>query len=422
MSTNPYYRYMLNVAGVREKEPFFQRAWGKVNIISRQRDRQIYKDLRGANFELQNSHNKSVLNSFNSNTIQHDQAALLENLANETLIFIEEEQKQAKKRAKEESLKSNAIHAYIAKIVETLSPYAGLVNTAVGHTELYTVLTGPEVIVEQIKLPGAHDSFEYRKDFRARFSTRTWSLLFRGVEGRLDIFLLPVDKVMRLTKVESFYKPVARIYAEVEGNKVIWTLDGEEKDANERMAFILQLFHQLLDRTKSQMFRDRGATINGELLDMAISKVTFDEVSDTMNFDYRNGQPDLFGAHETANSSSAIEPQYVDEEIIEQEVIDLTPFTEVKRQPAQQEDLSQYLLTEKDFATRTEDCLDMLCEDSFKSPEKVKEELRKATREAAEARILESEKARAKAEKTSKSSKAPKKVKTRTKARTKRRK
>ncbi len=361
MSTNPYYRYMLNVAGIREKEPFMQRAWGKVNILSRQRDRQIYKDLRGSNFELQNSHSKKVLNTFNSTTIEHDHAALLEDLANETLQFLQEEEKHAQQRAKEVMLKSNAIHAYIGKIVETLSPYAGLVNTAVGHTELYTVLTGPEMIVEQIKLPGAHDSFEYRKDYRARFSTRTWSLLFRGVEGRLDIFLLPVDKVMRLTKVESFYKPVARIFAEVQGSKVIWTLDGEEKDATERMAFILQLFHQLLDRTKTQMFRERSH-VSSELLEMAIARVNFDEHDDTMNFDYRDGQPALFGANETANSSSAVEPAYVEEEVAPQEVIDLTDFHTAAPQYA-----TQYLLTESDFATRTQDCLDKLCEPAFLS-------------------------------------------------------
>lgn len=361
MSTNPYYRYMLNVAGVREKEPYMQRAWGKVNILSRQRDRQIFKDLRGSNFELQNAHSKKVLNSFNSTTIEHDHAALLEDLANETLQFLQEEEKHAKQRAKEVMLKNNAVHAYIGKIVETLSPYAGLVNTAVGHTELYTVLTGPELIVEQIKLPGAHDYSEYRKDYRARFSTRTWSLLFRGVEGRLDIFLLPVDKVMRLTKVESFYKPVARIFAEVQGSKVIWTLDGEEKDATERMAFILQLFHQLLDRTKNQMFKERSH-VSSEFLEMAIAKVTFDEHDDTMNFDYRDGQPALFGAHETANSSSAVEPAYVEEEVAPQEVIDLTDFHSATPQYA-----SQYLLTESDFATRTQDCLDKLCEPDFLS-------------------------------------------------------
>ena len=370
MSTNPYYRFMLNVAGIKEKEPFFQRAWGKVNILSRQRDRQIYKDLRGSNFELQNSHSKSILNSFNSMTIEHDQAALLEDLANEALIFIEEEAKHAEQRAKEEMFRSNAVYSYIARIVEALSPYAGLVNTAVGHTELYTVLTGPELIVEQIKLPGAHDSFEYRKDYRARFSTRTWSLLFRGVDGRIDIFLLPVDKVMRLTKVESFYKPVARLFAEVQGTQVTWTLDGEEKDAKQVMSYVLQLFHQLLERTKSQMFRERsqGGTLNCELLDLAMTRVSFDESNDTMNFDYRQGQPDLFGPGETANSSSAVEPQYVEEPIQEQQVIDLTDFNQVTPQG-----LKQYLLSDRDFASPTKDSLDQYCAATYEKAETKKE-------------------------------------------------
>lgn len=365
MSTNPYYTFMLNVAGIKEKEPFFQRAWGKVNILSRQRDRQIYKDLRGSNFELQNAHSKGVLNSFNSMTIEHDHAALLEDLANEALIFIEEEHKQAKEREREELLKSNAIHAYIGKIVGMLSPYAGLVNTAVGHTELYTVLTGPEIIVENIKLPGAHDSYEIKKDYRARFSTRTWSLLFRGIDGRIDIFLMPVDKVMRLTKVETFFKPVAGIFAEVSGSKVVWTMDGQETSAEERMSFILKQFHQLLERTKAQMFRDRGRggnMLTSDLLDLAISKAVFNEVDDSRTFDYRAGQPELFGPNETANSSSAVEPQYVEEAISEQQIIDLTDFNQTTP------NVSQFLLSEKDFATRTQDCIDRYCDSEYKSP------------------------------------------------------
>lgn len=365
MSTNPYYTFMLNVAGIKEKEPFFQRAWGKVNILSRQRDRQIYKDLRGSNFELQNAHSKGVLNSFNSMTIEHDHAALLEDLANEALIFIEEEHKHAKQREREELLKNNAIHAYIGKIVGMLSPYAGLVNTAVGHTELYTVLTGPEIIVENIKLPGAHDSYEIKKDYRARFSTRTWSLLFRGIDGRIDIFLMPVDKVMRLTKVETFFKPVARIFAEVNGTKVVWTMDGRETSAEERMSFILKQFHQLLERTKAQMFKDRGRGGNmmtSELLDLAISKAVFNEEDDSRTFDYRAGQPDLFGPNETANSSSAVEPQYVEEAISERQIIDLTDFNQTT--PS----VSQFLLSEKDFATRTQDCIDRYSDSEFKAP------------------------------------------------------
>lgn len=365
MSTNPYYTFMLNVAGIKEKEPFFQRAWGKVNILSRQRDRQIYKDLRGSNFELQNAHSKGVLNSFNSLTIEHDHAALLEDLANEALTFIEEEHKHAKQREREELLKNNAIHAYIGKIVGMLSPYAGLVNTAVGHTELYTVLTGPEIIVENIKLPGAHDSYEIKKDYRARFSTRTWSLLFRGIDGRIDIFLMPVDKVMRLTKVETFFKPVARIFAEVNGSKVVWTMDGQETSAEERMSFILKQFHQLLERTKAQMFKDRGRGGNmmtSELLDLAISKAVFNEEDDSRTFDYRAGQPALFGPNETANSSSAVEPQYVEEVISEQQIIDLTDFNQTTP------NVSQFLLSEKDFATRTQDCIDRYSDSEFKAP------------------------------------------------------
>jgi hypothetical protein len=246
-----------------------------------------------------------------------------------------------------------------------LSPYAGLVNTAVGHTELYTVLTGPEIIVENIKLPGAHDSYEIKKDYRARFSTRTWSLLFRGIDGRIDIFLMPVDKVMRLTKVETFFKPVARIFAEVNGTKVVWTMDGQETSAEERMSFILKQFHQLLERTKAQMFKDRGRGGNmmtSELLDLAISKAVFNEEDDSRTFDYRAGQPDLFGPNETANSSSAVEPQYVEEAISERQIIDLTDFNQTT--PS----VSQFLLSEKDFATRTQDCIDRYSDSEFKAP------------------------------------------------------
>lgn len=355
MSTNPYYRYMLAASGAKEKEPFFQRTWGKVNLLSRDMQRKTYKEYRASNPELQVSHYKAVLSTFNNKSIQHEAANQIQSLADEAMMFLEEEKSAAKRRQREGEIKGNAIHAYIGKIVEALSPYAGIVNMTVGHTEMHTVLTGPEIVSEEIKLPGAHDSFEYRRDYQARFSTRTWSLLFRGTDGRIDIFLMPVDKVMRLTKVETFYRPVAKLYADLRDTRIHWILDGQELDAEQRSAFFLSLFHQLLDRTKNQMIKDRGgnASAVGDLIDMALTNSAIKEgVSVDSNYDYRQGKPDLFGPEEQGAVYPLRGYSEAEKDCQTSETIDVFSDSAAEKRAAEARagrNISEFLLTENDF-------------------------------------------------------------------------
>lgn len=357
MSTNPFYRYMLNASGCKEKEPFFQRTWGKVNLLSRDMQRKTYKEYRATNPELQVSHYKAVLSTFNSKSIQHDAADQIQSLADEAMMFLEEEKNDARRRHHENEIKGNAIHAYIGKIVEALSPYAGIVNMTVGHTEMHTVLTGPEIVSEEIKLPGAHDSFEYRKDYQARFSTRTWSLLFRGTDGRIDIFLMPVDKVMRLTKVETFYRPVAKLYADLRGTRIQWILDGKELDAEQRSAFFLSLFHQLLDRTKNQMIKDRGGNVAvaGELIDIALANSAVKEgISIESNYDYRQGKPDLFGPEEQDTIHPLKNYSATERDCQTSETLDVFSNEAAEKRSVEARagrEISEFLLTESDFGS-----------------------------------------------------------------------
>lgn len=319
MSVNPYYRYMLSLSGLKQKETFFQRAWGRLNLLSREASRQSCREYREANIEMRACHNKLVLAQFNCESIKDEYASRIETLASEALNIIEKD-RQARRRKERELQSFNRSAQYvIGRIVEFINPYAGLLNKTIGNSELHTLLTGPEQVTEEIYHPG--EDVEYRTDFRARFSTYTWSLLLRGRDGTIDVFLIPSDKVLKLTKLESIYRPVAQLTARADERGIMWDLDGDELDWQGAQVLFLDLFQQLLDRTKEQMLKEKGISPESSLshcstFDRSIipskpeeKAVACDARSD-LDYDYRLNQPAFFGPDEPANTASQAIPPF----------------------------------------------------------------------------------------------------------------
>ncbi|HEY9788134.1 MAG TPA: hypothetical protein V6D17_22285, partial [Candidatus Obscuribacterales bacterium] len=64
MSINPYYQYLLSISGQKEKETYYQRAWGKLNAMSRAVHRQNSRAHLPCNVDLRMSHNRLILSGF----------------------------------------------------------------------------------------------------------------------------------------------------------------------------------------------------------------------------------------------------------------------------------------------------------------------------------------------------------------------
>ncbi|HEY9785135.1 MAG TPA: hypothetical protein V6D17_07015, partial [Candidatus Obscuribacterales bacterium] len=222
-----------------------------------------------------------------------EHAVHIEALAEKALSFLEEERAAKQRKERELSAYNYAAQRLIANIIEFLSPYAGLINRVAGTTDLYTAITGPETVTEEINRPGQDP--EIRRDFQGRLSTRFWSLLLRGHNGIIDIFLLPSDKVLRLTKVECFYRPVAQMKGKIDGGSVTWEVEGSSLNEEQKRKFFLDLYHELLDRTRTQMMRSNDGVDRRNVYFDYPQPGDSEEAYVPQGFDYRANQPALFG-------------------------------------------------------------------------------------------------------------------------------
>lgn len=255
MSANFYYRYLLSISGQTQKEPFFSRAWGKANIKSREAARQTVLACRAHNVEEASKRYQEVLGGFNAR-INDEHLAILNALAEDTLAFLDAQKRAKMRRLQELRICTESMQRVMGDIVELLHPYAALMNRAMGKTALYTVTTGPEQVTEAVRNPSNPELVQTRTEFRARFSTCTWSLLFRGTENRISVYLIPADMVLRLNKVESTYRPVAQLRSRLEGNRVEWSIDGQPLDRENFEFLCISLYHSMLERSQALVFAE----------------------------------------------------------------------------------------------------------------------------------------------------------------------
>src|SRR5262249_35384923 len=91
---------------------------------------------------------------------------------------------------------------------------------------------------------------ETKTYFRARFSTRLYSLVLRGREQSVDVFLLPVNRTMALSKGESEYKPLATIQVKITEEGMMWRMADGNPSLDSLESLCMWLFSQLIERTK----------------------------------------------------------------------------------------------------------------------------------------------------------------------------
>jgi hypothetical protein len=138
----------------------------------------------------------------------------------------------------------------VDKIFSHLQHFMFEFNKVASGTDLQVSGTISGAVTEVIRLNKFKEAEETRSYFRARLSTRTYSLTIRGKEQAIDFFLLPVNRAMALSREEDEYTPLATLDIKISGNGMMWRLADGYPTVDSLESLSMWLFSQLIEQSK----------------------------------------------------------------------------------------------------------------------------------------------------------------------------
>ncbi len=158
-----------------------------------------------------------------------------------------------------ESIYKKGVETLIDKIYGLLQRYQFEFNQVAGGTELHVSGTISGDVTEVTRANKMREAQETKTYFRARLSTRSHSLVLRGKDDAIDFYLIPVNKVMALSKSEVDYKPLTRIQVKISELGMMWRMSDGNPAVDSLDELCMWLFSHLITATKEAANKDEGA-------------------------------------------------------------------------------------------------------------------------------------------------------------------
>jgi len=157
-----------------------------------------------------------------------------------------------------ESIYKKGVETLIDKIYGLLQRYQFEFNQVAGGTELHVSGTISGDVTEVTRVNKMREAQETKTYFRARLSTRSHSLVLRGKDDAIDFYLIPVNKVMALSKSEVDYKPLTRIQVKISELGMMWRMSDGNPAVDSLDELCMWLFSALITATKEAANKDEG--------------------------------------------------------------------------------------------------------------------------------------------------------------------
>ena len=149
-----------------------------------------------------------------------------------------------------ETIYKKGIEILIDKIFGLLQHFMYEFNKVAAGTDLHVSGTISGDVTEVTRYNKFREAEETQTYFRARFSTRLYSLVLRGKDESIDIFLLPVNRTMALSKSENEYRPLSTIQVKITEEGMMWRLAEGYPSVDSLEGLCMWLFRELIQKTK----------------------------------------------------------------------------------------------------------------------------------------------------------------------------
>ncbi len=178
----------------------------------------------------------------------------LENMTSASAQFLAARQRPAEPVYVPTSM-STSMSQLVDRIFNTLEPYIHELNQTFRATDLSITFTPPSVVNENYTSDTSRRPSIVVSSYRCRISTSCLALVIRGKEDRIDFFLLPVERVMGLSKTEDQHEPLMTFTASAQSGAIYWEVEHKPLTEERLEKYILLVFEHLMDLTREELLR-----------------------------------------------------------------------------------------------------------------------------------------------------------------------
>ena len=171
-------------------------------------------------------------------------------LKEESMQFLADQKGVEFQKGQREQVYKKGIETLIDKIFGMLQRFTFEFNQIAAGTDLHVSGTISGDVTEVTQYNKMREAVESETYFRARVSTRLFSLVLRGKNESVEFYLLPVNKVMALSKTEKQYRPLARIQVRITEEGMMWRMENGVPAVDSMDELCMWLFSNLINETK----------------------------------------------------------------------------------------------------------------------------------------------------------------------------
>jgi hypothetical protein len=168
----------------------------------------------------------------------------------DSVQFLDDQKGGTAQNVTKVSIYKKGIEILVDKVFNLLQRYMYEFNKVAAGTDLHVSGSISGDITEVTRFNKFREAEETQTYFRARFSTRHYSLVLRGKDTTIDFFLLPVARSMALSRGENEYTPLATIQMKITEDGMMWRMKDGVPPVDGLESLAMWLFQQLVQQTK----------------------------------------------------------------------------------------------------------------------------------------------------------------------------
>lgn len=171
-------------------------------------------------------------------------------LKEESMHFLAEQRGMELQQLYREAAYKKGVEVLVDKIYGLLQRFAFEFNQIAGGTDLHVSGTISGDVTEATKVNRMREIEETETFFRARFSTKLFSLVVRGKDDHIDFYLLPTSRMLAASLAESEYKPISTLQVRITEQGMMWRMADAIPPVDSLDKLCMWLFTTLIEETK----------------------------------------------------------------------------------------------------------------------------------------------------------------------------